>query len=115
MSNVKGPIHRDEQLASAQLERVQGNVRALIALLNECPFLVGRMKRVSLTQNVSQVVTHGLGVVAAMMQVRVVDATAVVSVSVDQTKLDSKNQMRVIANGTCTADLWFYPYQAVVK
>ncbi len=107
------PSHRNEQTGDATLDRIQANVRSLIAAVRLIPFLWGgKLVSVHLVSGTRKVVRHDLGALAACIVVRqnYDSGSASYSMAESATRApDEKNFLALIADATVDLDLWFYP------
>lgn len=106
---MKGIVHKNTRLGKLPEERVQENTRDLTRVLQACPFLVGRLKRIRFA-SAARVVNHSLGVPASFLVLR--DASGAGAdfwEDADQTGIDIKKQLRINCNSDVVADLWLFP------
>ena len=106
-----------EQMDDPQQARLQEQARLLFTRINENPLLRGRLVSVRFISGATPlVVTHRLGVVARCFPVSLEYEQAIhilVREHLDQSGIDTKNQMRLYPDQPGTIDLWFYPRSSV--
>lgn len=121
------PNHHHEQTGNPQLDRIQANVRKLISMLRNIPFLWDRSlvpylwggKLISVTfasAGTEQIIQHNLGVPAACFVVRenynslgAMNKPAFAESVPQPTTIDPTTHLALIASAVCSVDLWFYP------
>lgn len=108
---MRGLTHKNARQGGLPAERAQDNTRDLIRQLQACPFLNGRLVRVSFTAATPKVVSHRVGSRASFLVLRAKVTGTVYprfTEGADQTLIDVANQLRITSDTTCVADLWFF-------
>lgn len=104
-----------EHTGDPAFDRLQQTTTRLARALRDCPFLVGKVRRVRFVADEPRAVNHKLGVPAEFIVISGNhlgtgdDGVITKASTISQEGLDPKNQLSMYATVDGVFDIWFYP------